>query len=146
MEIGGRQKGSLNKVTLALQHRGNDLVELSSLRIKQILNDTLPCSVCRGAKKTLFTLPAGSHAKSCKAQSGGRCSCKGIGERPCASCNESGFEQLDPSLVGKVAIAVRGEAYPQLRAVEHSGSIDTGSVAATIRERRFKRNGDNSPS
>ena len=118
----GRKKSGLNKVTLALAHRDDSLVQLSTLRVRQILNDQMPCSVCRGEKITLFRLPDGAHSKECKsAGSGGKsCTCKGISHRPCQSCNESGFEQLSPELVGKVAIAVRGEAYPQLKAVEHS--------------------------
>jgi hypothetical protein len=122
---GGRQKGARNKATQALEHRGNPLVLLSSLRVEQILRDRMPCSVCKGKKQTLYRLPEGTHSAECKASGGGKCTCKGIGHRPCASCNESGYEELSPELIGKVAIAVRGEAYPQLKAVEHSNPDGT---------------------
>ena len=45
-----------------------------------------------------------------------------MSERTCQSCYGSKYEQLAPELVGKVAIAVRGEAYPQLKAVDHSNT------------------------
>src|SRR5271166_2274597 len=110
---GGRRKGSRNKNSLAIEHRGNPMVLLSSTRVQQILEGKMPCSVCRGKGKTKFQ-PA-SHRNA-----DGEFVLRDLKDTKCRSCYGSGFEQLDPALIGKVAIAVRGEAYPQLKAVEHS--------------------------
>jgi len=62
--------------------------------------------------------------------------------RPCMSCWGSGLEQLAPDLVARVALAVREEVYPKLKAVEHTGKGGTdlfGSLAEAIRANRAKR-------
>jgi len=130
-KTGGRKVGSKSKHVLALEHRDNPLVLLSSKRIEQILTNTLPCSVCRGTKETPYELPAGSHAAVCRSRIGAECSCQGIGQRPCASCKD-GFEQLSPEVIAKVAMAVREEAYPKLKSIEHKGTVNVDLMAQKI--------------
>lgn len=132
--IGGRKKGTPNKRTAALEHRGDPLVKLSAQRIHEILSGTLKCSVCRGARKTEFRLKAGAHADGCP---GSPCCCRGISTRPCASCNETGYEQLSPDIILKASLAVREEAYPKLKAVEHTGP-GGGPLQAAITVRFIK--------
>ena len=122
VRIGGRQKGSKNRIDRGKAHQSSHIVALASDRIRQILEGKLPCSVCRGKGKTQFQ-PRSQDGK--------------IGIRPCQSCWGAKFEQLSPELISRTALEIRGEAYPKLKAIEHTGA-DGGPIQASVTVRFMK--------
>lgn len=103
--MGGRKAGTPNQSTLTVIRQGSEIVKVASQRIQQILNGKLPCSVCRGKGMTKYQ-PKGPTGET--------------HERTCQSCYGSKYETLSPELIGKVALEVRAEAYPKLKAIEFS--------------------------
>ena len=120
-KTGGRVKGSR---TIQIQRQGNRLVIKASERIRQILEGKLPCSVCRGVGRTKYQ-PKGPDGKT--------------SDRTCLSCYGSKFEQLSPELIARTALSIREEAYPKLKAVEHTGA-EGGPLQAAITVRFVESN------
>lgn len=116
-KTGGRKKGSLNKLTLALGRQSDPLVSKANERIQQILDGKLPCSVCRGKGRTPYQ-PAKGESK--------------LLDRTCQSCYGSKLEQLAPELIAKVALEVREYGYPKRKAIEVSGGPDGEPIQARV--------------
>lgn len=123
MRVGGRAKGTRNKVNQTLQRitGGDTSLSLLQGRLDQIMRNELPCTVCRGKGMTRF-------------QPGGG---KDPTERVCQSCWGSGMEQLDPELIAKVTMEEKKYHLPQRKAIEVTGSMDVniGEILAAARRR-----------
>lgn len=112
---GGRQKGTTNKVTQEARGALGPLILRAKETAQQILDMTLPCSVCRGAGKTEFQ-PAKGHS----------------GVRRCQSCWGSGKEKVSPELRARIALDALEYGNPKLRAIEHTG-VDGGPIQLGVR-------------
>jgi DnaJ-class molecular chaperone len=103
---GGRKKGVVNRTTKLIQGLiMSPAHETATERLQQIVEGKLPCQKCHGKGKTKYQSGAGK-----------------IFERRCESCYGEGLEKLSPELIGKVAMFLRREVVPDLKAIEHSGS------------------------
>jgi len=107
-KIGGRTKGTPNKLTKEaieiLERLGCNPIE----GMAKIAAGDIPCRVCRGKGKTLYQPARG----------------KELAERTCESCYGSGKEIITPELSGKMYAELANYIYPKRRAIEHSGSIN----------------------
>lgn len=109
-KTGGRKKGSINKLTAAMDRQADPLVLHSNVKIRQILEGKLPCTVCRGKGRTRYQ-PAKGENK--------------LLDRTCQSCYGSKLEQLSPELIAKVALEIREYGYPKRKAIEVSNPDGT---------------------
>lgn len=114
----GRKKGVPNKNTLAIKERlaelGCDYVQVLAL----VVENKLPCGVCRGTGKTKFQ-PAGSERFS--------------GERTCQSCWGSKMERIDPKLRTWAAAELLQYCEPKRKALEVTGEGGKGPVQIGVR-------------
>lgn len=103
---GGRQKGIVNKTTKIIQGLiGGNAHQTAEQRLQQIVDGRLPCQKCHGKGKTKYQAGPGK-----------------VFERRCESCYGEGLEKLSPELIGRVAMFLRREIVPELKAIEHRGS------------------------
>ncbi len=123
-EGAGRKPGISNRLTQEWREGLSPLISKATTTAQQILDLTLPCSVCRGVGKTKFQPSKGARP----------------GIRPCMSCWGSGKEKITPELRARIAIELLNYGHPKLQAVEHTG--DGGgavSIVAQIIEARVRR-------
>lgn len=66
------------------------------------------------------------------------CICKGIGTRPCQSCNQTGKEPITPQLMLDAGTKLLAKMEPDLKAIEHKGTIGI-NLAETLRSRYTER-------
>lgn len=103
-----------------------------------IANRNVPCGTCIDEKRkptgfTKYELPAGQHSQKCAITDArlikGKlvCTCKGIGERVCASCGGSLQERINVDTMLKASSELAKYGFHQLKAVEHSGP-DGGAI------------------
>lgn len=137
---GGRKKGVVNRTTQIIKGLiGGPFHETATERLSQIVEGKLPCQTCHGSLMTNYILPDGSHQHDCihfkkiavecarsiiedpQHRCKKCCSCEGLGIRVCNSCHKRGLEKLNPELIGRVAMFLRREIVPDLKAVEHTG-------------------------
>lgn len=138
---GGRQKGTPNKKTLellAILTREHCQPEVVMCRI---INNTLPCGVCRGKKKTPYRLPTIPmlHCPNCKhagKDAGNKFTvCPACGYEPevrvalrkCMSCLGTTLENCNPHLRGQMASDLMQYLRPKRKAVEVTGE-DGGPI------------------
>lgn len=129
---GGREVGTPNKATASMQQRleqlGCDPIALQVL----IVQNKLPCGVCRGTGRTRYTLnPPLEHClcndntlgelgeKGCEWCSGS--GQRAVGERECQSCHGSLFEACGPDLRSKTAATLTEYILPKRKALELTG-------------------------
>ena len=129
---GGRKKGSIprksQQAAAILDKFDVDPLEKLAL----IADRRVPCRTCIDADrkptgKTKFRLPEGKHAKGCTGiplHATGMCPCEGVSTRTCESCFGTLWERIPVSEMSRASSALAPYRYPQLRAIEHSGSID----------------------
>lgn len=92
----------------------------------QIATNTLPCGTCRGTGRTVYKLPNGEHAESCRfnANKEWACNCHGINTRICQSCYGILLESCAPELrfyAAKELATFKHPRFKQLDAREASG-------------------------
>ncbi len=147
--MAGSRKGIPNKRTEEIQ------VKLARLKcdpfegMAKIANNELPCGVCRGKLKTKYKLGDGMHAAECRlnkpeANGAWACSCEGMGIRTCQSCWGDGFEACSPDLRAKMYAELAGYVAPKRKAIELSGEVGMPDLAAILRARFERRNGEKS--
>lgn len=127
----GRQKGIPNKAKVEeesakqiLARLGIDPIE----RMALIADGNVPCGTCHGLGKTKY-------------QSGTQIDGEDgeyvLAERRCQSCWGSGKEKISPDLRGKMLDALSKKIHPDLKAMEHSGTM--GLVVSLADRLRLKR-------
>ncbi|MBZ5607253.1 MAG: hypothetical protein LAP38_03275 [Acidobacteriia bacterium] len=103
-KIGGRAKGTPNKLTREaieiLERLGCNPIE----GMARIAQGDVPCRVCRGKGKTLYQPARG----------------KELAERTCESCYGRGLEIITPELSGKMYAELAQYIFPKRKAIEHT--------------------------
>jgi hypothetical protein len=103
--------------------------EVDSIKTKcDIVNRKVPCGTCidknrKPTGRTLYELESGHHAHDCaiREDEDAACTCHGIGERTCLSCDGSKWEKIDVNTMLKAATELSKYRYPQLKAIEVTG-------------------------
>lgn len=139
----GRTKGTPNRKTEELQalldRLGCDPRELMAM----IVNNELPCGVCRGKGETPYLLPAKMFliCEHCKHSCESVCNvCPKCGYEParqiemrtCQSCKQTLFEACSPALRGSQAAELLQYLLPKRKAVEVSAP-GGGAVQHVVR-------------
>lgn len=122
----GRQPGQPNRDTRTVEA----IIAAKGVSPHEAMCDivlgNVECNVCRGSLFTKYILEDGKHTKECshnqKETQSDSCICNGIGTRPCASCNQTGYEKISPDLRGKMAAELAQYIAPKRKAVEHTGA------------------------
>jgi hypothetical protein len=117
----GRPKGSLNNRT---KEATEILARLKCVPIEGmalIASGKVPCGTCHGKGKTKYQ-PANGGEK--------------LLERTCESCYGSKLEKISPELKGKMYSELAKYVHPQLRAIEHSGEIQSGTAEQILAARK----------
>lgn len=136
---GGRPPGSLNKRSSLLAEKLDELNCHPHVILAHIALNDVECSVCRGAKRSKFKLPDGSHSESCSKRKLSRltgegvecytsrvndapCTCEGISDRICQSCLGTGMEAVSVKDRKDAASDLMQYRFTKLKAVEHTGT------------------------
>lgn len=121
-----------------LKAMGCDPVEI----MVRIASNNVPCSVCRGEKRTYYRLKRDQHHPTCTQPGNdpdGIClECHNLGRRICMSCKAKGLEAIPPTLMASVTMKMLDKLVPDLRSVEVKGSVDlalTGMVERLLEGR-----------
>ena len=86
----GRPQGSPNKRSGAMADRLAEWGCNPAKILADIATNNMQCGVCRGKLRTKFILAKGKHAEECEGSA--NCTCDGMSERGCQSCNGTGME------------------------------------------------------
>ena len=119
---GGRKKGTPNRPTASLRDR---LIGLNCdyvACLANIVNNTVPCAVCRGKGTTNFQ-PASPVRFS--------------GERTCQSCWGSKMERINPEQRLRASATLMEYCEPKRKAIEISGA-DGGPIDHILEVRFIK--------
>lgn len=132
--LGGRAKGTPNKVTATV----SEILERLKLNpiegMAHIAQNRVECGVCRGEGKTRYKLGEFEHTPECWAElrkQGAKkpkeyghapCGCEHIGIRTCQSCYGTLHESISPDLRGRMYAELSKYLHPQLKAIEVSGA------------------------
>lgn len=138
------RKGSQNKKTIEVQEILARMNCEPAEALAHIVQNTLPCGVCRGTGKTKVSLGQGGHAKTCsqfvstKKQGGWCLECGNATERVCESCYGSLLETCAPDLRFRAAAELMQYIRAKRRAVEVTGhegrpiEIELSAVAESL--------------
>jgi hypothetical protein len=123
----GRKKGTPNHNSLSVKQRcaelGCDVVSY----LVSVVNNQVPCRVCRGVGKTKFQPKNLIEATPDEIDA----LVKGK-ERTCQSCWGSKVERISPELAMQAASKLLDKSEPQLKAMEISGSADKPPVNVRV--------------
>ncbi len=115
----GRKKGTPNKSTLSIQEKLDAIGCDPYTGMATIAINKLPCGVCRGKGKTPYKTEDGE-----------------IRTRKCESCYGTLFEACSPELRGKMYAELAQYVGAKRKAIEMSGSVNTGNAEAILESRR----------
>lgn len=101
-------------------------------RMARIADGNVPCGVCMGTGFTKYQ-PGTALEDALTGETV-------LKERRCQSCWQSGKEKISPELRGKMLEILSRKIHPDLKAVEHSGTLGlTVSLAERLRLKREER-------
>lgn len=107
-KVGGRKKGTPNKVTLSVRERIAELGGDPVLYLVKTMNNDIPCVTCRGTGRTEF-------------QPGTAADGEDPSDRRCQSCWGRKKERIAPAASQSAAEKLMGYIAPTLKAIEHTG-------------------------
>lgn len=148
-KTGGRSKGTVNKATATvleiIARSGYSPIEgLLAVAMRRVSCGTCVDKNGKPTGRTSYALVPGAHAKDCKAKNhdahgSQACTCNGVGQRQCASCDGSLLERIDVPTKLKADSELAQYVAAKRKAIEHSLSESTAETLPMLLVARRNR-------